>query len=150
MRWRKTFQKRLEKEGLVVEISTGNETDKDYQFMKLHCTWGTLTKWAEILSLNMPIAYRNKRFENTVIYSFLTSCFKQEQHDFPKLPKFLCAPFCRNREEQFLVQDRDIFFSPSRRSLIAYNIFSRAVFEHFEVNSYTNSIRKAILSFFHS
>ncbi|CAL1532669.1 unnamed protein product [Lymnaea stagnalis] len=149
--WRKNFQGYLEKEGLQLEISAKESSnildkikvrnifakccakpqrkqDKKTYYVKVHAPWDVLAKYAEITNMKMPIA------DNDMVAKFET-CWSKCPTPFdhkgvlPEIPDYFTAPFSRARIDKFIIGDKDKFFSPAQRSLLTYQILSRAILE---------------------
>uniref|UniRef100_A0ACB8G301 Anoctamin-3 n=1 Tax=Sphaerodactylus townsendi TaxID=933632 RepID=A0ACB8G301_9SAUR len=52
---RSTFEKNLRAEGLMLEREQA-VTSHDIMFVKIHCPWDTLCKYAERMSIRMPFS----------------------------------------------------------------------------------------------
>ncbi|XP_024081221.1 anoctamin-4 isoform X2 [Cimex lectularius] len=138
---RRQFQKNLEKEGLELELEGKQSSfDQKTSFLKVHVPWKVLTRYAEVMNLKMPI----KRFLSISVkawegeekvadaepYSFpLSKIFELDPSKIAEEPSFYTATFSRDREEQFVVKDRETFFTSAQRSQIAWQILLRTKYD---------------------
>nr|XP_022287592.1 anoctamin-4-like isoform X1 [Crassostrea virginica] len=142
---RKTFEKNLIEEGLELEHE-GKESSKNGKtcFTKVHIPWETLTRYAELLNVKMPLAENDMEtqlescFENC--WKMFPSPFELDEDVLPTETNYFTAPFNRSRmdqyigveykkgEGQFVIKDKDTFFTNAQRSKICYEILSRAHF----------------------
>ncbi|KAK3097463.1 hypothetical protein FSP39_009845, partial [Pinctada imbricata] len=131
---RKVFEDNLRSEGLKLEYE-GKETSKNQRtcFVKIHVPWRTLTKYAELTNMKMPLAENDMdaELESCMEYMInkLPSPFEIDPDLLPKETNYFTAPFNRARQEQFVIQDKDSFFTNAQRSKIAFEILSRAQYE---------------------
>nr|XP_011416512.2 anoctamin-4 isoform X9 [Crassostrea gigas] len=142
---RNTFEKNLIEEGLELEHE-GKETSKNGKtcFTKVHVPWETMLRYAELLNVKMPLAVNDME---TQLESCFENCWKKFPSPFeldedllPEEPNYFTAPFNRsrmdqyigveyiNKEGQFVIKDKDTFFTHAQRSKICYEILSRAHF----------------------
>uniref|UniRef100_A0A0K8SKC7 Anoctamin n=2 Tax=Lygus hesperus TaxID=30085 RepID=A0A0K8SKC7_LYGHE len=142
---RREFHRNLQKLGLELELEDKKESfDQKTYFLKVHVPWKLLTRYAEIMNLKMPI----KRFLSISVKAWEGEDKQQEKPPepypflFPLLkifdldtklideePSFYTATFSRDREEQFIVKDRETFFTSAQRSQIAWTILMRTKFD---------------------
>uniref|UniRef100_A0A8C7PI73 Anoctamin n=1 Tax=Oncorhynchus mykiss TaxID=8022 RepID=A0A8C7PI73_ONCMY len=129
----RTFQKRkasLMKMGMELEAAR-SVVDEKLLFVKVHMPWDVLCTYAEVLHIKLPIQ-PNDLSTTSSPFNFL-SCITR--HFYPsedliaKETEYFTAPFEKDRLEYFYVKDRDLFFTPSMRSRMAYYILSRAPYE---------------------
>uniref|UniRef100_A0A8C7CEQ6 Anoctamin n=1 Tax=Oncorhynchus kisutch TaxID=8019 RepID=A0A8C7CEQ6_ONCKI len=105
--------------------------DEKLLFVKVHMPWDVLCTYAEVLHIKLPIQ-PNDLSTTSSPFNFL-SCITR--HFYPsedliaKETEYFTAPFEKDRLEYFYVKDRDLFFTPSMRSRMAYYILSRAPYE---------------------
>lgn len=140
---RKTFEKNLVEESLELEHE-GKETSKNGKtcFTKVHVPWETMLRYAELLNVKMPLAENDME---TQLESCFENCWKKFPSPFeldedllPEEPNYFTAPFNRSRMDQyigvefinkeFVIKDKDTFFTNSQRSKICYEILSRTHF----------------------
>lgn len=130
---REVFENNLRKTGLCLEEETVQyDKDDSVVYVKVHAPWTVLTAQAEIMNMKMPLA------ENDMIES-IGSCwqkcptpFDYDAEILPPIPDYFTAAFSRDRENQFIIDNKDTFFSTAQRSLLVYQILQRAVFEEHE------------------
>ncbi|XP_055887871.1 anoctamin-4-like isoform X2 [Biomphalaria glabrata] len=148
--WRENFQRSLEKEGLELEVtamkskvkpvvpinkllkccrSSQRGQDKKTYYVKVHAPWEVLTKYAELTNMKMPLAKNDMIEHFQSCWSKCPSPFDIDKEILPEIPDYFTAPFTRSRINQFIMQDKETFFSPAQRSLLTYQILLRAVFE---------------------
>lgn len=144
---RNTFEKNLVEEGLELEHE-GKETSKNGKtcFTKVHVPWEIMLRYAELLNVKMPLAENDME---TQLESCFENCWKKFPSPFeldedllPEEPNYFTAPFNRSRMDQyigvefinkeFVIKDKDTFFTNSQRSKICYEILSRTHFSDFD------------------
>ncbi|XP_077144146.1 anoctamin-3 isoform X3 [Ranitomeya variabilis] len=125
---RSTFEKNLRAEGLMLE-KENSITNNDIMFVKVHCPWDTLCKYAERMNIRMPFSLqRNMR----QLKSWLPrNPMKLDKEALPDLEETDCytAPFSRARMHHFTINNRDSFFSNSTRSRIVHHVLQRTKYE---------------------
>ncbi|XP_059176973.1 anoctamin-4-like isoform X2 [Physella acuta] len=150
-KWRAHFEDQLKKESLELEVETKqfdiipqlsvsgllgklcsskqHDKDKKIYYVKVHAPWDVLAKYAEATSMKMPLAENDmhKKFESC--WSKCPTPFDFDESILPTVPDFFTAPFTRSRTDQFIIQDKETFFTPAQRSLLTYQVLSRAIFE---------------------
>lgn len=140
---RTTFEKNLRAEGLMLEREPAL-TNNDIMFIKIHCPWETLCKYAERLNIRMPFRkkcyYSDRRSKSM---GSLQRNFRQMKSWLPRNPMKLdkealpdleetdcyTAPFSRARIHHFTITNRDTFFSNSTRSRIVHHVLQRTKYE---------------------
>ncbi|XP_071188397.1 anoctamin-6-like isoform X1 [Salvelinus alpinus] len=127
---REYFEASLMKMGMELEAAR-SVVDEKLLFVKVHMPWDVLCTYAEVLHIKLPIQ-PNDLSTTSSPFNFL-SCITR--HFYPsedliaKETEYFTAPFEKDRLEYFYVKDRDLFFTPSMRSRMAYYILSRAPYE---------------------
>ncbi|KAG8564414.1 hypothetical protein GDO81_016451, partial [Engystomops pustulosus] len=125
---RSTFEKNLRAEGLMLEREN-SITNNDIMFVKVHCPWDTLCKYAERMNIRMPFSLqRNMR----QLKSWLPrNPMKLDKEALPDLEETDCytAPFSRARMHHFTINNKDTFFSNSTRSRIVHHCLQRTKYE---------------------
>ncbi|XP_053305139.1 anoctamin-3 [Spea bombifrons] len=125
---RNTFEKNLRAEGLMLEKEPA-VTNNDIMFVKIHCPWDTLCKYAERMNIRMPFSLqRNMR----QLKSWLPkNPMKLDKEALPDLEETDCytAPFSRARMHHFTISNKDTFFSNSTRSRIVHHVLQRTKYE---------------------
>ncbi|KAG8438217.1 hypothetical protein GDO86_008779 [Hymenochirus boettgeri] len=125
---RSTFEKNLRAEGLMLEREPAI-TNNDIMFIKIHCPWETLCKYAERMNIRMPFSLqRNMR----QLKSWLPrNPMKLDKEALPDLEETDCytAPFSRARMHHFTINNKDTFFSNSTRSRIVHHVLQRTKYE---------------------
>ncbi|XP_063800407.1 anoctamin-3 isoform X5 [Pseudophryne corroboree] len=140
---RSTFEKNLRAEGLMLEREN-SITNNDIMFVKVHCPWDTLCKYAERMNIRMPFRkkcyytdWRSRTMGSLQrnmrqLKSWLPrNPMKLDKEALPDLEDTDCytAPFSRARMHHFTINNKDTFFSNSTRSRIVHNILQRTKYE---------------------
>uniref|UniRef100_A0A8C3G3I4 Anoctamin n=1 Tax=Cyclopterus lumpus TaxID=8103 RepID=A0A8C3G3I4_CYCLU len=128
-RWREYFEASLMKMGMELEaIQSVNEK---LLFVKVHMPWDVLCTYAEVLHIKLPIQPNDlsSRPSRWRFLSCITKHFYPNEELITKETEFFTAPFEKDRLEYFYVRDKDVFFTASMRSRMAYYILSRAPYE---------------------
>uniref|UniRef100_A0A8C7F7E4 Anoctamin n=1 Tax=Oncorhynchus kisutch TaxID=8019 RepID=A0A8C7F7E4_ONCKI len=127
---REYFEASLMKMGMELEAAR-SVVDEKLLFVKVHMPWDMLCTYAEVLHIKMPIQ-PNDLCTTSSPFNFLsciTKHFYPSEDLIAKETEYFTAPFEKDRLEYFYVKDRDLFFTPSMRSRMAYYILSRAPYE---------------------
>ncbi|XP_075783876.1 anoctamin-3 isoform X7 [Pelodiscus sinensis] len=139
---RNTFEKNLRAEGLMLEREPAI-TSND-MFVKIHCPWDTLCKYAERMNIRMPFRkkcyytdWRSKTMGSLQrnmreLKSWLPrNPMKLDKEALPDLEETDCytAPFSRARIHHFTINNKDSFFSNSTRSRIVHHMLQRTKYE---------------------
>ncbi|CAJ1054918.1 anoctamin-6 isoform X1 [Xyrichtys novacula] len=129
-RRREYFEASLMKMGMELE-ATRSVIDEKLMFVKIHMPWDVLCTYAEVLHIKVPILPNDLSSRPFAwgFLSFLTKFCNPNEERITKEAEFFTAPFEKDRLEYFYVKDKDIFFTPSMRSRMAYYILSRAPYE---------------------
>ncbi|XP_034624648.1 anoctamin-3 [Trachemys scripta elegans] len=140
---RNTFEKNLRAEGLMLEREPAI-TSNDIMFVKIHCPWDTLCKYAERMNIRMPFRkkcyytdWRSKTMGSLQrnireLKSWLPrNPMKLDKEALPDLEETDCytAPFSRARIHHFTINNKDSFFSNSTRSRIVHHMLQRTKYE---------------------
>uniref|UniRef100_A0A8C2ZUN0 Anoctamin n=1 Tax=Cyclopterus lumpus TaxID=8103 RepID=A0A8C2ZUN0_CYCLU len=131
---RHTFQRRkvasLMKMGMELE-AIQSVIDEKLLFVKVHMPWDVLCTYAEVLHIKLPIQPNDlsSRPSRWRFLSCITKHFYPNEELITKETEFFTAPFEKDRLEYFYVRDKDVFFTASMRSRMAYYILSRAPYE---------------------
>lgn len=136
---RKVFEDNLREEGLELETEDKKQSqDGQTYFVKIHAPWDLLVRYAEIMKLKKPI----KRFiiirggevwkddaekKKKDIFSWMgvKNPFMYDEKLIPPEPTYFSTGFSRSHVEQFIIKDRETFFTPSQRSQIVWEILLR-------------------------
>ncbi|KAK2588193.1 hypothetical protein KPH14_004232 [Odynerus spinipes] len=144
---RRVFQQNLLQEGLQLELES-KETSFDGKtyFLKLHIPWKIKIQYAEVMNLKLP----TKRFITISVKAWGTEGSKgrpkfwekwlrwiswiQKLHHwdtskYSEEPSFYKSVDSGDREERFVVKDRDTAYTPAQRSLIVMQILLRARYD---------------------
>lgn len=127
---RKYYEEQLEKEGLELEYEPAEKSKSGkVAFVKVHVPWKVLAKGAEIMNMKMPIAPNDMGVEMTSCWDCIPTPFDLDKEVMPDDENYFTAPFNRSRLEQYLIQDKESFFSNAQRSRIVQEILSRCYYE---------------------
>ncbi|XP_064368925.1 anoctamin-5 isoform X3 [Dromaius novaehollandiae] len=123
---RKEFENNLQKAGLELETEDKKESeDGKIYFVKIHAPWEVLITYAEVLNIKVPI--KENDIPSTVenpLDCMLTPFRLPEKVMHPE-PDYFTAPFSKEKQELYLINDESTFFSPSMRNRIVYYILTR-------------------------
>ncbi|XP_071112364.1 anoctamin-4-like isoform X8 [Haliotis cracherodii] len=146
---REVFEENLINEGLQLEVEEKKKPlgkqnkiqqllkEDNLYFVKIHAPWEVLTRYAEIMSMKMPLQDQGDYddTENDMLDT-ITTCWSKCPTPFdidpdllPEVPDYFTAAFSRERVDQFIIKDKDTFFNTAQRSLIVYQILLRCVYE---------------------
>ncbi|KFZ55715.1 Anoctamin-5, partial [Antrostomus carolinensis] len=123
---RKEFESNLQKAGLELETEDKKESeDGKIYFVKIHAPWEVLITYAEVLNIKVPI--KENDIPSTVenpLDCMLTPLRLPEKVMHPE-PDYFTAPFSKDKQELYLINDENTFFSPSMRNRIVNYILTR-------------------------
>lgn len=94
-----------------------SEDGKIY-FVKIHAPWEVLITYAEVLNIKVPI--KENDIPSTVenpLDCMLAPLRLPEKVMHPE-PDYFTAPFSKDKQELYLINDESTFFSPSMRNRI--------------------------------
>ncbi|XP_076642651.1 anoctamin-4 [Halictus rubicundus] len=149
---RRIFQQNLLKEGLQLELEPKeNSFDGKTYFLKLHIPWKIKVQYAEVMNLKLPtkrfITISVKAWQGTEVEKnrpkvwerclrwirWIRKIHTWDTRLYPEEPSFYKSIDSGDREERFVVKDRDTAYTPAQRSLIVMQILLRARYdEHHE------------------
>ncbi|KAM4721552.1 anoctamin-5 [Rhinophrynus dorsalis] len=123
---RREFELNLQNAGLELEKEDKKESEdgKTY-FVKVHASWEVLTTYAEVLNIKVPIKENDMAppMENPL--DCMLKPFKLPKEVMCPEPDYFTAPFSKQKQELFLIQDQNTFFTPATRNRIVYYILTR-------------------------
>ncbi|KGL94332.1 Anoctamin-5, partial [Charadrius vociferus] len=123
---RKEFESNLQKAGLELETEDKKESeDGKIYFVKIHAPWEVLITYAEVLNIKVPI--KENDIPSTVenpLDCMLAPLRLPEKVMHPE-PDYFTAPFSKEKQELYLINDESTFFSPSMRNRIVNYILTR-------------------------
>ncbi|XP_036619092.1 anoctamin-5 isoform X1 [Trichosurus vulpecula] len=123
---RKEFENNLLKSGLELETEDKKDSeDGRTYFIKIHAPWEVLTTYAEVLNIKMPIQENDIPSSMENPFECMFGLFRLPKEVMNPEPDYFTAPFSKERQELFFIQDENTFFSPSVRNRIVYYILSR-------------------------
>ncbi|XP_033629519.1 anoctamin-4-like isoform X7 [Asterias rubens] len=129
---RTEFEKSLKEEGIEIEKEDPQSSgDGKTVFVKLHATWNVLSRQAETLRVKMPIKLNDMEEPLSVL-----NCIKKiptpfdlsEEYVKPE-PNYFTAAFIRDREDEFVMEDRSTFFSMSQRNRMVHEILEKCRYD---------------------
>ncbi|NXA55492.1 ANO5 protein, partial [Nothocercus julius] len=123
---RKEFESNLQKAGLELETEDKKESeDGKIYFVKIHAPWEVLITYAEVLNIKVPIRENDipSRVENPL--DCVLTPFRLPERVMHPEPDYFTAPFSKDKQELYLINDESTFFSPSMRNRIVYYILTR-------------------------
>ncbi|NXU22959.1 ANO5 protein, partial [Thalassarche chlororhynchos] len=123
---RKEFESNLQKAGLELETEDKKESeDGKICFVKIHAPWEVLITYAEVLNIKVPIKENDipSMVENP-LDCMLAPLRLPEKVMHPE-PDYFTAPFSKEKQELYLINDESSFFSPSMRNRIVNYILTR-------------------------
>uniref|UniRef100_A0A7N8WWB0 Anoctamin n=1 Tax=Mastacembelus armatus TaxID=205130 RepID=A0A7N8WWB0_9TELE len=129
-RRREYFEASLMKMGMELE-ATKSVVDEKLLFVKVHMPWDVLCTYAEVLHIKVPLQPNDltSHYSPWRIFSCITKHFQPNEELIGKESDFFTAPFEKERQGYFHIKDKDLFFTPSMRSKMAFYILTRAPYE---------------------
>uniref|UniRef100_A0A8C7ZGF4 Anoctamin n=1 Tax=Oryzias sinensis TaxID=183150 RepID=A0A8C7ZGF4_9TELE len=129
-RRREYFEASLMKMGLELEATPSVVNDK-LMFVKVHLPWDVLCTYAEVLHIKLPIRPNDitPRPSMWRFFTCITKHFYPDEKLIQKEVEYFTAPFEKNRQDCFYINDKDLFFTPAMRSRMACYILSKAQYE---------------------
>ncbi|XP_069821203.1 anoctamin-5 isoform X1 [Dendropsophus ebraccatus] len=123
---RREFELNLQKAGLELETEDKKESESGkIYFLKIHAPWEVLSTYAEVLNIKVPLRVNDiDQTKENPLNCFLR-IFKLPDDVMNPEPDYFTAPFSKQREELFLINDKSRFFTPATRNRIVYYILSR-------------------------
>ncbi|XP_011343557.1 anoctamin-4 isoform X2 [Ooceraea biroi] len=146
---RRVFQQNLLKEGLQLELEPKeNSFDGKTYFLKLHIPWKIKVQYADVIGLKLP----TKRFKTIPMKTWeedtdgakeiskiwerwlrwtewIRKIHTWDTTKYSEEPNFYDYIDSSDREERFIVKERDNAYTPAQRSLIVMQILSRARYD---------------------
>ncbi|NWU96482.1 ANO5 protein, partial [Upupa epops] len=123
---RKEFESNLQKAGLELETEDKKESeDGKIYFVKIHAPWEVLITYAEVLNIKVPIKENDipSMVENPL--DCMLAPFRLPENVMHPEPDYFTAPFSKDKQELYLINDESTFFSPSMRNRIVNYILTR-------------------------
>ncbi|XP_038035034.1 anoctamin-5 isoform X11 [Anas acuta] len=123
---RKEFESNLQKAGLELETEDKKESeDGKIYFVKIHAPWEVLITYAEVLNIKVPIKENDipSMVENPL--DCMLTPFRLPEKVMHPEPDYFTAPFSKEKQELYLINDESTFFSPSMRNRIVNYILTR-------------------------
>ncbi|XP_042885220.1 anoctamin-4-like isoform X2 [Penaeus japonicus] len=137
---RRVFEHNLREEGLELETEDKKQSqDGLTYFVKIHAPWDLLVRYAEIMKLKKPIKRfiiirggevwkddtEKKKKNDFFSWMGMKNPFMYDEKLIPPEPTYFSTGFSRSHVEQFIIKDRETFFTPSQRSQIVWEILLR-------------------------
>uniref|UniRef100_UPI00398F4CD8 anoctamin-5 isoform X2 n=1 Tax=Pristiophorus japonicus TaxID=55135 RepID=UPI00398F4CD8 len=126
MERRKDFEANLLKTGLELETESKEDSEdgKTY-YLKIHAPWDVLATYAEVMHIKMPIKANDIPRARRNPLDWCLKPFRLNSVIINPELEYFTAPFSKERQELFFIDDADTFFSPANRNRIVYYILSR-------------------------
>ncbi|XP_048462853.1 anoctamin-5-like [Rhincodon typus] len=123
---RKEFETNLLKTGLELETENKDDSEdgKTY-FTKIHAPWDVLATYAEVMHIKVPIKENDIPQARENPFDWMLKPFQLNSTIINPEPDYFTAAFSKQRQELFLINNPETFFSPSTRNRIVYYILSR-------------------------
>ncbi|XP_028917046.1 anoctamin-5 isoform X2 [Ornithorhynchus anatinus] len=123
---RREFEKNLLKAGLELETEDKKDSEdgKTY-FVKIHAPWEVLATYAEVLNIKMPIRESDLPPTKDNLLECISEPFRLPEKIMHPEVDYFTAPFSKQKQELFIIEDENSFFLPSTRNRIVYYILSR-------------------------
>ncbi|XP_053128813.1 anoctamin-5-like isoform X2 [Hemicordylus capensis] len=126
MERRREFENNLMKAGLELEVEDKKESENGKTcFVKIHAPWEVLTTYAEVLNIKVPIKENDISCAVENPFDCVFQPFKLPEIVMHPEPDYFTAPFSQERQELYLIEDKDTFFPPSVRNRIVFYILTR-------------------------
>ncbi|KAI0208292.1 Anoctamin-4 [Lamellibrachia satsuma] len=124
---RRHFEDNLINEGIEIEVEDKEKSpDKKTYYSKLHAPWAVLAKMAEYMRIKVPIQeYDEEEKESRCFSKIPCNPFTSNLNDIPEEPCFFTADYNREREDSFLIHDKDTLFTSAQRSYMVYELLLR-------------------------
>uniref|UniRef100_A0A670Y8L2 Anoctamin n=1 Tax=Pseudonaja textilis TaxID=8673 RepID=A0A670Y8L2_PSETE len=103
-----------------------SENNKTY-FVKIHAPWEILITYAEVLNIKMPIKENDIPCPVENPLDCIFAPFRLPEIVMHPEPDYFTAPFSKERQELYLIDDENTFFSPSVRNRIVSTSFTNSV-----------------------
>uniref|UniRef100_A0A8C4U632 Anoctamin n=1 Tax=Falco tinnunculus TaxID=100819 RepID=A0A8C4U632_FALTI len=123
---RREFESNLQKAGLELETEDKKESeDGKIYFVKIHAPWEVLITYAEVLNIKVPIKENDipSMVENPL--DCMLAPLRLPKEVMHPEPDYFTAPFSKEKQELYLINDESTFFSPSMRNRIVNYILTR-------------------------
>ncbi|KAM4018422.1 anoctamin-5 isoform 2-T2 [Anomaloglossus baeobatrachus] len=123
---RREFELNLQKSGLELETEDKKESENGkIYFVKIHAPWEVLATYAEVLKIKVPIRMNDlvQTTENPL--NCCLRLFKLPHDVMNPEPDYFTAPFNKQKQELYLINEQNPYFSPATRNRIVYYILSR-------------------------
>uniref|UniRef100_A0A8D0HPQ7 Anoctamin n=1 Tax=Sphenodon punctatus TaxID=8508 RepID=A0A8D0HPQ7_SPHPU len=123
---RREFENNLIKAGLELETEDKKESEngKTY-FVKIHAPWEVLITYAEVLNIKVPIKENDIPSVTEIPFECMFQPFRLPENVMHPEPDYFTAPFSKQRQELYLIHDKNATFSQSTRNRIVYYILTR-------------------------
>ncbi|XP_038065839.1 anoctamin-4-like isoform X2 [Patiria miniata] len=133
---RHEFENNLREEGIELEVedpepSQDGSADGNTVFVKLHAPWEFLSRQAEVLKVKMPIKENDMEEPISILNCLkkIPSPFDLSEEFIKPEPKYFTAPFVREREDEFVMEDRESFFGMSQRNRMVHEILEKCRYD---------------------
>ncbi|XP_071943623.1 anoctamin-4-like isoform X4 [Antedon mediterranea] len=128
-RKRTQFQLNLEEEGLELETEDpADSADSKTYFIKVHCPWKVLCRMAEEMKIKKPIQENDLPYPRG-IFDCIPHPFNYDGDLIKEEANYFTAAFSHHRIDEFIVEDRESFFTNSERNRMVYEILERTRYD---------------------
>ncbi|XP_066556905.1 anoctamin-5 isoform X3 [Amia ocellicauda] len=123
---RKEFESNLQKAGLELETEDKSESeDGNTYFLKIHAPWEVLATYAEVLKIKVPFKANDIPNSQEIPLEWLFKPFQLAEEVMHPEPDYFTSAFQKDKQDFFLIDNKDTFFPASTRNRIVYYILSR-------------------------
>ncbi|XP_035252507.1 anoctamin-5-like [Anguilla anguilla] len=123
---RKQYEANLLKEGLELETEDKSESDDGRTFfLKIHAPWEVLATYAHLLKIKAPFKANDIPDNRDTPMEWLFKPLRLPSDIMHPEPDYFTSHFDKGKIDFFLLDDKETFFSPSKRNRIVYYILAR-------------------------
>ncbi|XP_013888130.1 anoctamin-5 isoform X2 [Austrofundulus limnaeus] len=123
---RREFEANLEKAGLELETEDKSDAkDQKTYFLKIHAPWDVLTTYADVLKVKVPFRESDIPHGREAPLYWIPHPFGLPDNIMRPERDYFTYPFEKNKEDFFLIRDKETFFPPSTRNRIVFYILAR-------------------------
>ncbi|CAM9717248.1 unnamed protein product [Lampetra fluviatilis] len=121
---RSKYQASLMKMGLELEIEPKEESVSGRTtYVKVHAPWTSLTTYAEILHIQVPLKEsdltRVSRSQHGLL-DYLSKPFRLKPGAVPEQPEYFTSPFKHSQQDFYSITDHEVLIPPAIRSQIVH------------------------------
>ncbi|XP_036431895.1 anoctamin-5 isoform X3 [Colossoma macropomum] len=123
---RKLYEANMQKAGLELELEDKSESeDGKTFFLKIHAPWEVLATYADVLKIKVPFKVNDIPENREIPVGWLFTPLRLPDHVMHPDPDYFTSPFDNNKQDFFLIEDKETFFPNSTCNRIVYYILSR-------------------------